>query len=53
MSKKYSSWTSNQLLASIDTELITMKLISVKGDKQNQCKYLSVEEYYQSFLRFI
>ncbi len=49
MTKKLSSWTPNQPLVAIDMELIKMKLISVKGDKQNQCKYLSVKEYDQSF----
>ncbi len=39
MSKKYSSWTSNQPVSSMKTDLTMMKLISVEGDEQDQCKY--------------
>ncbi len=49
MSKKCSLWAMNQPLSSIDTDLNTIKLTSMKDDKQNQCKYLSIDKNFSSF----
>jgi hypothetical protein len=39
MLKKYASWAINQPSPLMKTDLTMMKLITVKGDGHDQCKY--------------